>query len=80
MTHTDASGYFRFGGLRPGDYTVGINLPGAPLWKDESCGGACEAPPASLYYNGVAERAHALVIKLATDEKCHDIDFTAPPQ
>jgi hypothetical protein len=80
MTHTDTSGYFTFDGLRPGNYTVGINLPGAPPWKDESCGGACEPPPASLYYNGVAERAHALVIHLATDEKRHDIDFIAPPR
>jgi hypothetical protein len=77
-THTDAHGYFTFNGLRPGDYVVAINLPGAPAWKHEMCGGACEIPPASLYYNGVAERAHAQVIKLATDEKRLDIDFTAP--
>jgi hypothetical protein len=79
-THTDTRGYFTFDGLRPGDYVVAINLPSAPAWKHEMCGGACEVPPASLYYNGVAERAHALLIKLATDEKRHDLDFIAPPQ
>jgi hypothetical protein len=79
-TRTDESGYFTFNGLRPGDYVIGINLPGAPEWKYGACGGACEVPPVSLYYNGVRERAHALVIHLATDEKRHDIDITAPPK
>ncbi len=77
-THTDASGYFTFDSLGPGDYVVGINLPGAPAWKDAGCSGACEVPHASLYYNGVTERSHALVIKLATDEKRQDLNFTAP--
>jgi hypothetical protein len=79
-TITDAHGYFTFNSLRPGEYTVGINLPGAPPWKYGGCGGACEVPPASLYYNAVAERPHALVIMLATDEKRLDVDFNVPPQ
>lgn len=79
-TLTDARGYFTFDGLRPGEYVVAINLPGSPPWEFGACGGACEVPPASLYYNGVAERAHALVIKLAADEKRFDVNFTAPPQ
>jgi Carboxypeptidase regulatory-like domain len=77
---TDASGKFKFDDLKPGDYVVGINLPGAPAWKYDCGAGASEIPPASLYYNGVTERSDALVIKLATDEKRHDIDFIAPPQ
>jgi carboxypeptidase family protein len=80
MTQTDERGYFTFDGLRPKKYVVAINLPSAPPWKHESCGGACVPPPASLYYNGGAERSHALVIKLATDEKRQDVDFVAPPQ
>jgi hypothetical protein len=77
-TQTDERGYFNFDGLRPGDYVVGINLPGAPAWKYAGCGGACVVPPASMYYYGTAERTKALVIKLATDEKRQDIDFIAP--
>ena len=34
----------------PGKYVVGINLPGAPAWKNVGCAGACVVPPASLYY------------------------------
>jgi hypothetical protein len=79
-THTDASGKFKFDELKPGDYVVGINLPGARAWKYDCGAGASEIPPASLYYNGVTERSDALVIKLATDEKRLDLDFIAPPQ
>jgi len=79
-TRTDARGYFTFESLRPGEYVVGINLPGAPPWKYAGCSGACDVPPAPLYYNGAAERSGALVIKLATDEKRDDIDFIAPTQ
>ncbi|HUK31693.1 MAG TPA: carboxypeptidase-like regulatory domain-containing protein [Candidatus Acidoferrum sp.] len=79
-SHTDAHGDFTFGSLDPGEYVVGINLPGAPAWKYESCGGPCEVPPASLYFNGAVERSGALVIKLETDEKRQDIDFVIPKQ
>ncbi len=79
-THTDASGNFRFNSLVPGNYVVGINLPGAPAWKNEGCGGACEIPPASMYFGGSRDRSGALVIKLAADEKRSDLDFIAPAQ
>jgi hypothetical protein len=59
----------------PGKYVVGINLSGSAAWKVASCGGACEAPPASLYYGGVHSRSDALVIALAEDEQRKDIDF-----
>lgn len=79
---SDADGYFRSDGMRPGRYVVGINLPGAPAWKYGGCGGACqhEVPSASLYYPGMQNRSDALVISLATDQKRDDIDFTVPAQ
>jgi hypothetical protein len=81
-SETDARGYFSFGSLDPGEFVVGINLPGAPAWEYAGCGGACasEVPPASLYYDGTAERSRASVIKLATDEKRDGIDFIIPRQ
>lgn len=64
---SDAHGYFHSDGMVPGKYLVGINLPGSQAWKVASCGGACEAPPASLYYGGLPGRSDALVIALAED-------------
>ena len=77
---SDASGYFHMESMSPGKYVVGINLPGAAAWKYSGCGGACDAPQASLYYPNMRNRSDALVIDLATDEKREDIDFTIPPQ
>jgi hypothetical protein len=81
-TESDADGYFLSGGMRPGRYVVGINLPGGPAWKYGGCGGACqdEIPSASLYYPGMQNRSDALVISLATDEERDDIDFTVSAQ
>jgi len=75
---SDVNGYFYQDSLRPGKYIVGINTPGAPAWKDQSCSGACQnqSPNASLYYPGMHNRSDALVIDLAADEKRDDIDFT----
>jgi len=47
---SDARGYFHLESLPSGKSVVGINLAGAPAWKYAGCGGACEIPPASLYY------------------------------
>jgi len=78
-SEADARGYFTFDSLNPGEYVVGINLPGAPAWKVG--GGAGVAPPsASLYYGGAAQRSGALVVKLAPDEKRDDLDFIVPLQ
>ena len=76
----DERGYFHVDSLHPGKYVVGINLPGAPAWKYAGCGGACEAPPASLYYPGVNYRSAALTITLDKDEKRDNIDFIIPTQ
>jgi hypothetical protein len=76
---SDKDGYFKSDGMRPGEYVVGISLPGAPPWKYGGCGGAaCETPPIYLYYPGMQNRSDALVITLADDEKRDDIDFTIP--
>ena len=80
---SDAGGYFHEEMVPSGRYVIGINLPGAPTWKAAGCAGtpgACSIPKASLYYPGMRNRADALVINLATDEKRDDIDFTIPPQ
>lgn len=78
---SDARGHFEFGSLDPGEYVVGINLPGAPPWQDGSGGGPGVAPKtASMYYGGAMQRSGALVITLAADEKRDDFDFIAPPQ
>jgi hypothetical protein len=79
---SDADGYFHEDSLRPGKYRVGINLPGAPAWKDSGCSGACQnqIPEASLYYPGMHNRSDALVIDLATDATRDDIDFTISTQ
>jgi hypothetical protein len=51
----DARGYFTFDSLKPGEYVIGINLPGAPDWKYAGGAGVgVAAPIASLYYNGAA--------------------------
>jgi hypothetical protein len=76
---TDASGHFRFDGLRPGNYRVGINLPGAPAWQGGAGAGVGVAiPKASLYYPGVQNRSRAHVIRLSKDEKRNDINFLVP--
>jgi hypothetical protein len=78
---SDADGYFHRGLLSSGRYVVGINLPGEPIWKPSGCAGtpgACSVEKASLYYPNVRNRADAVVINLATDEKRDDIDFTIP--
>jgi Carboxypeptidase regulatory-like domain len=80
---SDARGYFHRETLSSGKYVIGINLPGEPTWKPSGCAGtpgACSVPKASLYYPGMRNRADALVINLATDEKRDDIDFTIPAQ
>jgi len=77
---SDAHGYFHSDGMVPGKYVVGINLPGSPAWKIASCGGACEVPPASLYYGGMHSRSDALVLALGEDEQRKDIDFVVPVQ
>jgi hypothetical protein len=80
---SDARGYFHRESLSSGKYVIGINLPGEPTWKPSGCAGtpgACSVPRASLYYPGMRNRADALVINLATDEKRDDIDFTIPAQ
>ena len=71
-SESDADGYFEEDSLQAGKYIVGINLPGAPAWKNGSCGGACQnqIPDAALYYPGmsitVPKRSSS---PLATDEK-----------
>jgi hypothetical protein len=78
---SDANGYFHREMLSPGRYVIGVNLPGEPPWKPFGCSGtpgACTIPKVSLYYPGMRNRADALLINLATDEKRDDIDFTIP--
>lgn len=79
---SDSDGYFEEDSLHAGKYVVGVNLPGAPAWKNGGCGGACqnEIPSASLYYPDMHSRSDALVIHLGTDEKRDDIDFIIPTQ
>ncbi len=80
-SQTDARGSFTFDSLKPGEYVVGINLPGAPAWENAGGAGEGVAPQtASLYYGRTAVRSDALVIKLATNEKRDDLDFIAPTQ
>ena len=78
-SHTDARGYFAFNSLEPGEYVVGINLPGAPAWKYGG-GAGVDPPTASLYYGDTPARASALVIKLAAEESRDDLDFVVPTQ
>ena len=80
---SNAKGYFHREMLSSGRYVIGINLPGEATWKPAGCSGtpgACVVPKASFYYPNVKNRADALVIDLATDEKRDDIDFTIPAQ
>jgi hypothetical protein len=78
---SDADGYFRSDGMRPGRYVVGINLPGAAPWKNAGGAGANVAPrTAPLFYPGMHNRSDALVITLADDEKRDDINFVIPTQ
>lgn len=77
----DTQGHFTFYSLEPGEYVIGINLPGAPPWEyGGAAGGGVTPPAASMYYGGATERSGALVITLTADEKRGDVDFTAPTQ
>jgi Carboxypeptidase regulatory-like domain len=75
---SDRSGSFHMEPMSPGEYVVGINLPGAPAWKYGGCSGECKVPRASLYYPNMRNRADAIVINLTADEQRDDIDFTIP--
>jgi carboxypeptidase family protein len=79
---SNPQGYFRFDSLAPGKYVVAINLSGAPKWQLDGCAGACKdrIPAASMYYPNMQNRADAITINLATDEKRDDIDFALPVQ
>lgn len=79
---TDPHGYFRFDMLEPGSYVIGINQPGAPEWKLGGCSGDCKdkIPSAFLYYPGVSNRAGAMPVTLATDERRDNVDFAVPSQ
>lgn len=80
---SDAQGYFHREVLSSGKYLVGINLPGQPTWRPSGCvgtPGACSIPKASLYYPGMRNRADALLVSLADDEKRDDVDFIIPAQ
>lgn len=79
---SNAEGYFHFDSLAPGKYVVAINLPDAPKWQLDGCAGACKdrIPAPSMYYPNMQNRADAIAITLATDERRNDIDFTLPAQ
>jgi hypothetical protein len=80
---SNEQGYFHMESMSSGKYVIGVNLPGEPTWKPSGCAGtpgACSVPKTSLYYPNMRNRADALVINLATDEKRDDIDFTIPAQ
>lgn len=75
----DEDGHFVFSFLQPGEYVIGLNFPPNPDWSDGiGMGAGVELPPASLFYPGVANRSSAQVIRLATDEKLDDLEFTVP--
>lgn len=79
-TKTDSQGYFQEGGLRQGNYLIGINLPGAPAWTVGSAAGAgIDIPRAYLYYPGVQNRSDALAIELKEGETRNNIDFSISP-
>jgi hypothetical protein len=80
IRNVDAHGLFQFESLRPGKYVIGINLPNAPPWKYGGAGGGGNPPTAFLYYPGVPDRASALIINLAEDEKRSELDFIIPRQ
>ena len=79
-TKTDGEGYFH-DDVGPGEYVIGINLPGAPAWKIAGGAGAgLDIPHASLYYPGVQNRSKALAIEVKDDETRNNIDFSISPQ
>jgi hypothetical protein len=80
ISNADAHGHFHFDSLRPGKYVLGVHLPTAPPWKYGGAGGGGNPPNASLYYPGVPNRAAALIVTLADDEKRDDIDLVVPTQ
>jgi Carboxypeptidase regulatory-like domain len=76
---TNENGHFSFDRLEPGEYVVGINLPGAPAWEFAgSTGPGVPPPPASLYYGGAADRSSAVVVKLGEGEERDNLDFIVP--
>ena len=80
-TQTDRNGHFLFGSQEPGEFVLGLNFPKRPDWFNGAGGGKdVKIPPASMFYPGVAKRSGARVIRLKTDEKLNDLDFTLPTQ
>jgi hypothetical protein len=74
LVETQSDGSFVFERLQPGDFVVGLNFP--PRSDDVDAGSTL--PPASVFYPGVANRSEARVIRLTTDEKMEDVNFTIP--
>ena len=76
---TDKNGRFSWDSESPGEYVVGINLPGTPPWKyGGAAGKGIELPPIDIFYGNARDRTRAQVIKLGADEKRDDIDFIIP--
>ena len=72
---TNKNGRYSINSLQPGEYVVGINLPGASPSKDAS-DAAVKVRAASHYYRDEANRSAALIIHLADGDKRDDVDFT----
>ena len=75
-TQTDGNGYFHFDQHEPGEYVLGLNLPGSPGWVNGSAAGAgIKIPQVSLFYPNAKDRSSARVIRVSDDEKLDNLDF-----
>jgi hypothetical protein len=78
-TQTDGNGHFHFDQHEPGEYVLGLNLPGSPGWVNGSAAGAgIKIPQVSLFYPNAKDRSSARVIRVSDDEKLDSLDFIVP--
>lgn len=71
---TDGEGRYKFKGLPPGRYLLGLRLAGAPQPSDP----ASDYPP--TYYPGVARAEDAEVVELKAGEESAGRDLRLPPR
>jgi Carboxypeptidase regulatory-like domain len=80
-TQTDRDGYYKFSGIKSGQFVVGLNFPARSDWfNGGGAGTGIMIPPASVFYPGVASSSRASVIALAVDEQRDDLNFIIPAQ
>ena len=76
--YTDENGHYSVNSLKPGNYLVGVNLPGSRPSQSKDPKTGVITPVATRYYRDAADASSAMPISLADGDKRDDIDFLIP--